>query len=74
MGPCDYGGEGGIFVPLTTGQLYHIGTQRRNQTEECLEPDLVPGHSEYIAVGECNKVWTISETPHCSSTSAMVIS
>jgi len=72
--PCDYYSDGGIFIALTTGQLYHVGKSQTNQTRECLEPNLVPGHVDWITVGECSSTWTISSTPSCSSKSEMVIS
>merc|ERR1711865_852112 len=74
MGPCDYEGEGGIFIHLTTGQLQHIGVVGVVDRLECIEPNLIPGHRESVAVGECSSLWTISSTPLCSSTSEMVIS
>jgi len=74
MAPCDYEGEGGFFVPLTTGRLFHVGKSTWNQPDECLEPDLVPGANYVVSVGECSSAWTISSTPQCSSKSEVVIS
>jgi len=72
--PCDYYSEGGIFITLTTGELYHVGKSQTNETRECLEANLIPEHEEYISVGDCSSTWTISSTPSCSSQSEMVIS
>jgi len=74
IAPCDYEGEGGFFVPLTTGRLLHVGKSTWNQPDECLEPNLVSAHTSYLSVGECSSSWTISSTPPCSSKSEMVIS
>jgi len=81
MTPCDYDSEGGIFIPhfgrSRTSWLYHIGASRENQTEECLEPNLIAGKRQAMFVGECSSFWTISPTPLCPSrprTSEMVIS
>jgi len=72
MAPCDYAGEGGFFILDTAGQLFHIGKSTWNQPDECLEPNLIPGHREFISVGECSSAWRISSTPQCSKSEVVI--